>query len=113
MRFAVRNAVIHALAPGAPPRPPPARAVDVAPYVGRYRASTQCHSCAEPNGPEFELAADGQGGLRVFGGAWRPLGGDLFVNPADGRTLAFVRGADGAVSAVSGGSWRVGERIRP
>jgi CubicO group peptidase (beta-lactamase class C family) len=110
MRFRLRDAIIHALAPGPKPRLPPEQPVDLAPFAGRYRASFQCHTCAEPTGPEFEIGVSG-GGLSAFGGAWRPVGHDRFANPADGRRLAFVRDAAGVVVAVTAGAWRVGERI--
>lgn len=112
LRFRVRKAVLDVLAPSPPPAVPAMVAVDVKPYLGRYRASFQCHSCKEPsNVPEFEVTADGSGGVVLWGTHWRPIGGDRFADPEDGRRLVFVRDEAGRVMALSGGSWRVGERV--
>jgi CubicO group peptidase (beta-lactamase class C family) len=112
LRFKVRKAVLDALYPAPPFSPPPAVTTDLKPYLGLYRASFQCHSCKEPSAvPEFEVTADGAGSLELWGSHWRPVGGDVFVDPDDGRRLAFVRDGDGRVVALSGGAWRVGERV--
>jgi hypothetical protein len=123
LRFDVRKAVLDHLfyvpPTGFPPRIDGGG--DLSPYVGLYRASFQCHTCKEPSPvPEFEVTSDVQGGLTLWGSTWLPDpdGPDLFVNSIDlvhsvrDRRIAFIRDADGRIVALSGGSWRVGERVR-
>jgi CubicO group peptidase (beta-lactamase class C family) len=113
LRFAIRKAVLDLLF-SVPPRIPPRTAViDLSPFVGVYRASFQCHTCKEPSPvPEFEVTSDLQGGLSLWGSIWYPLGDDVFENSVDRRRVAFIREAEGRVIALTGGSWRVGERVR-
>ena len=112
LRFRIRQAVLDALYPAPPPAAPPAVKVDVAPYLGTYRASFRCHSCAEPPPvPEFAVEADGKGGVSLWGTDWTPIGADGFADPETGRRIVFLRGPDGTVTAVAGGAWRVGERV--
>jgi CubicO group peptidase (beta-lactamase class C family) len=113
LRFRVRDAVIKALLP-ATTAPAPARvAVDVKPYLGKYRAAFQCHTCAEAgNSPEFEVGTDGRGNLTLWGSTWVSLGNDLFVDAEDAdKRIAFLRNAAGQVTVVGGSAWRVGERV--
>ena len=114
LRFAVRQMLLDQLVPG-PTAPPPAAlvGVDLKPYVGSYRASFNCHSCTDANRPpvpEFEVTVD-DGALRLWGARWIPIGAALFAREDRRAKLAFVRDDRGQVIALTGGSWRVGERI--
>lgn len=113
MRFKLRDAVVGALFPAPPVRLPPTVRADLSPYLGKFRASTQCHSCKTPTpAPEFEVEPDGKGGLRLWGTNWTPIGPDLFADPLTGRKIVFLRDSAGAVTTVAGASWRVGERVK-
>jgi CubicO group peptidase (beta-lactamase class C family) len=113
LRFRVRDAVIKALLPAATATAPPRVTVDVKPYLGKYRAAFQCHTCMQAgNSPEFEVAADAKGNLTLWGSTWVPIGNDVFVDSEDGdKRIAFLRNAAGQVTVVGGSAWRVGERV--
>jgi hypothetical protein len=59
----------------------------------------------------FKLESSPDGTLALWGQRWVPVGGDLFVRDDGKRRLGFARDAQGRVSAVSAGSWRVADRI--
>ncbi len=111
LRFKLRQLLLDQLLPGHVPTPVALRGIDLAPYIGSYRASFDCHTCANPPPvPEFDVTADG-GVLQLWGDRWVPIGKDLFARD-DGRAkLAFIRDHEGRIIALTGGSWRVGERI--
>lgn len=111
LRFKLRQMLLDQLVPGQAAAPVALAGVDLAPYAGTYRASFNCHSCADPPPvPEFAVTVE-RGALGLWGDRWIPIAGDLFARE-DGRAkLAFVRDGAGRVVALSGGSWRVGERI--
>ena len=113
LRFAVRQMLLDQLLPGTAVPPSTLRDVILAPYAGSYRASFQCHTCADrPPVPEFDVTVEA-GALQLWGERWVPIGEDLFARE-DGRArLAFLRDDRGQVTALTGGSWRVGERIEP
>jgi hypothetical protein len=113
LRFIVRQLLLDQLLPArAAPPSQPVQGVDLTPYAGSYRASFYCHTCTgnRPPVPEFAVTID-DGALQLWGERWIPIGPDLFAR-SDGRAkLAFVRDERGRVVALTGGSWRVGERI--
>jgi CubicO group peptidase (beta-lactamase class C family) len=111
LRFQVREALLRNLLPEPAPKPVPARGVDLQPYAGTYRASYACHTCSDPPPvPEFEVEVNDDGTLTLWGSRWLPVQKDVFARE-DGRAkLAFRRNRSGAIEALSGGSWRVGER---
>ena len=111
LRFVVRQMLLDQLLPGRMAAPAALRGVDLTPYIGTYRASFSCHTCADPPPvPEFDVTGD-DGALQLWGNRWLPIGKDLFARE-DGRAkLAFVRDGEGHVIALTGGSWRVGERV--
>jgi hypothetical protein len=113
LRFVVRQMLLDQLLPQQVAAPAALPGVDLSPYIGSYRASFNCHTCMNPPPvPEFDVTADG-GVLELWGDRWVPIGKDLFARE-DGRAkLAFIRDHEGRISALTGGSWRVGERITP
>ncbi|MGQ0590198.1 MAG: serine hydrolase domain-containing protein [Sphingosinicella sp.] len=114
LRFRVRQALLDRFWPGAPRPVPQARPEDaprLAQYGGRYLSSLACRSCPEAAGQVFILTAAEDGTLRFWGQRWLPLGEDLFVRDDGQRLLGFSRHADGRIASISGGSWRVADRI--
>jgi hypothetical protein len=112
IRFHVRSAVLEKYLPGNPPAAVALENVDLKPYAGLYRASFTCHTCKLPTpAPEFEVSINIDNTLELWGDRWIPTAKDVFTRE-DGRArLAFVRDAKGKVVALSGGSWKVGERV--
>jgi CubicO group peptidase (beta-lactamase class C family) len=116
LRFEVKEALLDRLyPPKRPPVVPAARAEDVAKlreYAGPYRSSFACHSCPAGDDPPFLVEVTPDGALSLWGQAWIPLEKDVFIRDDGKRKLAFARGADGRITAVSAGSWRVAERLQ-
>ena len=54
-----------------------------------------------------------EGSLSLWGKVWIPLERDLFIRDDGKSLLGFARNAEGKITAVSGGSWRVAERMTP
>jgi CubicO group peptidase (beta-lactamase class C family) len=112
IRFDVRKALLEKYFPGIAKTPVAVKGVDLKPYAGTYRASFTCHTCKEPGGPEFDVSINKDGTLDLWGSRWIPTAEDVFTRD-DGRAqLAFIRNKKGKVIALSGGSWRVGERVK-
>ena len=61
-------------------------------------------------GADFEVAV-GADGVLALGQEWVPLERDLFVRTDGERLLGFARDNLGQVAVVSGGSWRVADRL--
>jgi len=116
LRFRVKRALLDALYPGPQarqvPKADPARTPSLREYEGRYRSSLACHSCPDVD-PEqdFELAVRADGVLELWGQKWVPLERDLFVRADGERLLGFARDNVDHVAVVSGGSWRVADRL--
>jgi CubicO group peptidase (beta-lactamase class C family) len=112
IRFDVRKAILEKYFPGDAKVPAAIKNVDLKPYAGKYRASVQCHTCSDPpDAPEFEVTINKDDTLQLWGSRWIPIDKDLFARD-DGRAhLAFVRDSKGKIVALTGGSWRVGERV--
>jgi CubicO group peptidase (beta-lactamase class C family) len=113
LRYQVRDALLDRFFPVASASQPSMARVDPTPYAGTYRASWFCHTCDDPPPvPEFEVSVNDDGTLSLWGNRWVPIDRDLFRRE-DGRgKLAFRRDESGRIVALSGGSWRVGERVR-
>ena len=115
LRYRVKQALLDALYPAEEkPAVPTAQSADaarLAEYAGKYLSSIACRSC--PREPEsiFTLEAKPDGSLSLWGQRWIPVGHDLFIRDDGRTTLGFARDPAGRISAVSGGSWRVGDRI--
>jgi hypothetical protein len=90
----------------------PEDATRLAEYAGDYLSSIACRSCKRDPDAVFKVEASADGTLSLWGQRWIPAGRDLFIRDDGKRSLGFARGADGRVSAVSAGSWRVADRIR-
>jgi CubicO group peptidase (beta-lactamase class C family) len=114
LRFRVKQALMDRLYPDCEPRPvplpDPRDSESLKEYAGRYRSSLACHTCGESRG-DFELLAHEDGTLELWNQRWLPIGPDLFTRVDGERLLAFTRNGSGRVAVVSGGSWRVAERV--
>ena len=94
------------------PTPKIADAARLSEYAGNYLSSIACRSCPREPDSIFTVEAKPDGTLSLWGQRWIPVGQDLFIRD-DGRTyLGFARDPAGGITAVSGGSWRVADRIR-
>jgi hypothetical protein len=116
LRYQVKQALLDALYPakGQPgvPTPKIADAARLSEYAGNYLSSIACRSCPREPDSIFTVEAKPDGTLSLWGQRWIPVRQDLFIRD-DGRTyLGFARDPAGGITAVSGGSWRVADRIR-
>lgn len=116
LRFRVKRALLDALypepEPRAVPKANPARTPSLREYAGRYRSSLACHTCGDVDrDQDFELTLRSDGTLELWGQQWVPLERDLFVRADGERLLGFARDKAGRVAVVSGGSWRVADRL--
>lgn len=114
LRYEVREALLDALrAPEARavPAADPGRRPNLLPYAGRYLSSLACRSCRDADQDVFELTVTPDGALSFWGRRWLPLGDDLFVRDDGRRLLGFARDAAGRIVSVTGGSWRVADRL--
>jgi hypothetical protein len=114
LRFRVRDALLDALHPAPRQAVPAPRSDDVAKleeYAGRYVSSLACRSCPADDDQMFLVEAHAEGRLRLWGQTWLPLGRDLFVRDDGRRLLGFSRDSSGRIDSVSGGSWRVADRL--
>ena len=114
LRFDVKEALLDALYPDRdPPKVPTPDAKQVAAlgeYAGRYLSSLSCRSCREGR-QVFEIAVNPNGTLALWGQSWVPLQGDLFIRTDGKRQIGFTRDRGGRVISVTGGSWRVADRL--
>jgi hypothetical protein len=116
LRFRVKSALLDALYPHykgrAVPKSDPAWTPKLQEYAGLYRSSLACHTCRDATpGQDFELGVSVDGVLELWGGKWVPLERDLFVRDDGERLLGFARDPSGRIAVVSGGSWRVADRL--
>lgn len=114
LRFQLKRALMDRLWPAAPmavPTPNPADAPRLAEYAGRYFNTLACRSCPGSEEQAFELTANADGTISLWGQRWVPVERDLFVREDGRRLLGFSRDAQGQIASVSGGSWRVGDRL--
>lgn len=116
LRFRVKRALLDALYPEPQarvvPKADPGRTPGLQEYQGRYRSSLACHTCRDVDREQdFELTVRADGVLELWGQEWVPLERDLFVRTDGERLLAFGRNDVGRVAVVSGGSWRVADRL--
>lgn len=114
LRFEVKQALLDALYPDRTaanvPAPDAMNAVALREYAGRYVSTLSCRTCRE-QGDVFEVVTNPNGSLSLWGQTWLPLRRDLFVRNDGKRLLGFTRDQGGRVDSVTGGSWRVADRI--
>jgi hypothetical protein len=116
LRFRVKSALLDVLHPQwkTPnvPKPDAAWTPRLREYAGLYRSSLACHTCPDIGpGQNFELSVGAEGVLELWGSEWVPLERDLFVRTDGERLLGFARDSTGRIAIVSGGSWRVADRL--
>jgi CubicO group peptidase (beta-lactamase class C family) len=115
LRFDVQRALVDRLFPDPhPPAVPKPRAADAAAlraYAGRYLSSLACRSCPGADDDAFVVEANANGTLSLWGQTWIALKRDLFIRDDGKRLLGFRRDRRGVPVAVTGGSWRVADRI--
>ena len=58
------------------------------------------------------MTGEPNGTLKLWGQSWVPLRKDLFIRDDGKRLLGFARDEQSSIVSVTGGSWRVADRIR-
>jgi CubicO group peptidase (beta-lactamase class C family) len=117
LRFEVKEALFDALYPAREmPVVPAPRAADVAAlgeYGGKYLSTLACRSCPREEDSLFTIGVEPDGSLSLWGQKWLrlPAERDLFIRDDGERLLGFARDDGGKITAVSGGSWRVADRV--
>jgi CubicO group peptidase (beta-lactamase class C family) len=114
LRYRVKQALLDALYPAKPVNVPAADAKNVAAlneYAGRYISSITCRTCTLDDDQVFVVKAQPNGTLSLWGQTWVPLRKDLFVRDDGKRLLGFARDEKSRIVSVTGGSWRVADRL--
>jgi CubicO group peptidase (beta-lactamase class C family) len=120
LRFDVKRAILDRYFPDRrqiiAPVAHPGDAARLARFAGTYRANNWCHTCTGDEGPDvqdFEVEANDDGTIGVWGSRWVEVSPLYFVG-TDGRgRIGFAEDASGRIVALTAGSWRVVERIAP
>jgi CubicO group peptidase (beta-lactamase class C family) len=83
-------------------------------FAGMYRANIFCHSCpkGEQNVQDFDVGANNDGTITVWDQRWVPVDSLYFASEDGRRHIGFAQDPRGRITALTGGSWRVLERIR-
>jgi CubicO group peptidase (beta-lactamase class C family) len=117
LRFKLRQAILDRYFPDSRalkvPVPDPKSAAGLRRFAGKYRGNIFCHSCPDggPNVQEFEVEANDDGTISIWGSRWVEVSPLYFVS-ADGRSrIGFAEDKSGRITALSAGSWKVLERI--
>ena len=117
LRFDLRKAILDRYFPapglGALPHPDSSAAPRLRRFAGKYRAGIYCHSCKDggPNVQDFQITAEPDGTISLWGTRWIEAGPLYFVSADGQRHLGFAEDSAGRILAVTGGSWRVLERV--
>jgi CubicO group peptidase (beta-lactamase class C family) len=115
LRYRVKQALMDALYPvkvaADAPVPDPKNTDRLAEYSGRYLSSFACRSCPDAAEEAFSITVEADGTLALWGQRWVPLRRDLFIRDDGKRMLGFARDSHGKIVSVSGGSWRVADRL--
>ena len=114
LRFRVKQALLDALYPAKPATVPAADAKNapaLAEYAGRYISSITCRTCTVSDDQVFTVKSASNGTLSLWGQTWLPLRKDLFVRDDGKRMLGFARDEKNKIVSVTGGSWRVADRL--
>jgi hypothetical protein len=116
LRFDLKRLILDSYFPGSPPNAPEPHAAagrQLRRFTGKYRATPYCHSC-EAGGPfvqDFEVTANQDGTMSLWDERWVEVSPLYFVS-ADGRKhFAFTKDPSGRIIGLTGGSWRVLERL--
>ena len=114
LRFRVKQALLDALYSGKAPTVPAADAKNapgLAEYAGRYISSITCRTCSISEDQIFVVKAQASGTLSLWGQTWVPVRRDLFIRDDGKRMLGFARDEKDKIVSVTGGSWRVADRL--
>lgn len=114
LRFRVKQALLDALYPAEAPSVPAADAKNapaLAEYAGRYISSITCRTCPLSDDQVFVVKTQPNGALSLWGQTWVPLRRDLFIRDDGKRLLGFARDEKNKIVSVTGGSWRVADRL--
>lgn len=114
LRFRVKQALLDALYPAKPasvPAADPKNAPALAEYAGRYISSITCRTCTLSEDQVFVVKAQPNGTLSLWGQTWVPMRRDLFIRDDGKRMLGFARDEKNKIVSVTGGSWRVADRL--
>jgi CubicO group peptidase (beta-lactamase class C family) len=114
LRFRVKQALLDALYPARPANVPAIEAKNapaLGEYAGRYISSIACRSCPLDDDQVFVVKTQENGTLSLWGQTWVPLRRDLFVRDDGKRLLGFARDEKSKIVSVTGGSWRVADRL--
>lgn len=114
LRFRVKQALLDALYPAKSASVPSADAKNapaLAEYAGRYISSITCRTCTLSEDQVFVVKAQPNGSLSLWGQTWVPLRRDLFIRDDGKRMLGFARDEKNKIVSVTGGSWRVADRL--
>lgn len=115
LRFRVKQALLDALYPAKPANVPATNAKSpptLADYAGRYISSITCRTCPLSDDQIFVVKSQPNGTLSLWGQTWVPLRRDLFVRDDGKRLLGFARDEKNKIVSVTGGSWRVADRLQ-
>lgn len=114
LRYRVKQALLDALYPAKPASVPaanPNNAPALTEYAGRYISSITCRTCTLSDDQVFVVKAQANGTLSLWGQTWVPVRKDLFVRDDGKRMLGFARNEKNKIASVTGGSWRVADRL--
>ena len=114
LRYRVKQALLDALYPAEAPSVPAADAKNapaLAEYAGRYISSITCRTCPLSDDQVFVVKTQPNGTLSLWGQTWVPLRRDLFIRDDGKRLLGFARDEKSRIVSVTGGSWRVADRL--
>ena len=114
LRYRVKQALLDALYPAKAVSVPAADAKNVPAlneYAGRYISSITCRTCTLDDDQVFVVKTQPNGTLSLWGQTWVPLRKDLFIRDDGQRLLGFARDEKSRIVSVTGGSWRVADRL--
>jgi CubicO group peptidase (beta-lactamase class C family) len=117
LRFTLQQALLNRFFPDhralAPPLPPAGTRTSAERFAGTYRWNIYCRSCTSPQRlPEYTVTANDDGSITLTGKRWIEVR-QLYFRSADGKEhLGFAQDSTGHVMHLTGGSWKVMERVR-
>jgi CubicO group peptidase (beta-lactamase class C family) len=117
LRFVLERAILDRFFPDhrglAPPPSPSGTRASAERFAGTYRWNIYCRRCTSPQQlPEYRVTANDDGSITLTGKRWvevRPL----YFRSVDGKEeLGFAEDSAGRIMHLTGGSWKVMERVR-